>query len=160
MIIFLQNAVIWKRIEPLSFAWSWMKYFLSKFVCFHFFMGYWSLGAKIMVRCPHIHFLDSRRISSQRQLRFERSILSLATFIRSHRLLRSLARQRSPLLRLLRSPTPFTGSLTHFTYSLLSWLKIMKMRSRCKSVLRGQSCSLSSLETHPMREVFKNICLW
>ena len=67
-------------------------------------------------------------VSSHRQSCFEPAIRSLATFVRSHRLLRSLTPQCSALLHSLRSLAPFTGSLTHFTHSLVGQLKLL---NRC-----------------------------
>ena len=59
---------------------------------------------------------DVEGVSSQRRSRFERATRSLATFVRSHRSLRSLAPQRSASLHLLRSLAPCTGLLTHFAH--------------------------------------------
>ena len=89
-------------------------------------------------------------VSSRRQSRFERATRSLATFVRSHRSLRSLAPQRSASLRSLRSLAPFTGSLTHFAHSLVGQLKFLNMCSRCDRVSQVQTRFSSSLETRPM----------
>ena len=83
------------------------------------------------------------------QSRFERATRSLATFVRLHRSLRSLAPQRSATLGSLRSLAPFMGLLTDFAHSLVGWLKFLNLCSRCNRVLRKQTCSLSSLETRP-----------
>ena len=90
-------------------------------------------------------------VSSQRQPRFERATRSLATFVRSHRSLRSLAPQRSALLRSLRSLTPFTGSLTHFAHSLVGQLKFLNMCSHCYCVSQEETRFWRSLETRPYR---------
>ena len=79
-------------------------------------------------------------VSSQRRSRFERATWLLATFVRSHRSLHSLAPQRY---------APFTGSLTHFAHSLVGQLKIVNMCSRCYRVSWVQTRCLSSLETRP-----------
>ena len=92
---------------------------------------------------------DWEFVSSQRQSRFERATRSLATFVRSHRSLRSLAPQRSASLRSLRSLAPFTGSLTHFAHSLVGQLKFLDMCSRCYRVPREKTRFSSSLETRP-----------
>ena len=73
------------------------------------------------------------------QSRFERATRSVATFVRSHRSLRSLAPQRSALLHSLCSLAPFTGSLTHFAPSLVGWLKFMLLCSHCNRVTREQT---------------------
>ena len=88
-------------------------------------------------------------VSSQRRSRFERATRSLATFVRSHRSLRSLALQRSASLCSLRSLAPFTGSLTHFAHSLVGQLKILNMCSYCYRVSREQTRFWRSLETRP-----------
>ena len=87
--------------------------------------------------------------SSQRQPRFERATRSLATFVRSHRSLRSLAPKRSALLRSLHSLTLFTCSLTHFAHSLAGRLKLLNMCSRWDRVQRDQTRFSSSQETRP-----------
>jgi len=89
-------------------------------------------------------------VSSHRQSRFEPATRSLATFVRSHHSLRSLAPQRSTSLHLLRSLTPFTGSLTHFTHSLVGQFKFLNMCSRCYRVSREQTRFWRSLETRPV----------
>ena len=91
-------------------------------------------------------FLDSilGGVSSQRRSHFERATRSLATFVRSHRSLRSLALQRFASLRSL---TPFTGSLTHFAHSLVGQLKFLNMCSHCYRVSREQTRFWSTLET-------------
>ena len=91
-------------------------------------------------------------VSSQRRSRFERATRSLATFVRSHRSLRSLAPQRSASLRSLRSLAPFTGSLTHFAHSLVGQLKFLNMCSRCYRVSREQTRFWRSLETRPQSQ--------
>ena len=91
-------------------------------------------------------------VSSQRRSRFERATRSLATFVPSHRSLRSLrslAPQRSASLRSLRSLAPFTGSLTHFAHSLVGQLKFLNMCSHCYRVSREQTRFWRSLETRP-----------
>ena len=79
-------------------------------------------------------------VYSQRRSRFERATRSLAMFVRSHR---SLAPQRSALLRLLRSLTLFTGSFTHHALSPVGQLKFLNMCSI------KQTHFLFSQETHP-----------
>merc|ERR1712074_314695 len=79
---------------------------------------------------------------------------SLATFVRSHRSLRSLAPQRSASLRTLRSLAPFTGSLTHFAHSLEGQLKFLNMCSYCYRVSRKQTRFWHLLETRPLSSVF------
>ena len=88
-------------------------------------------------------------VSSQRRSRFERATRSLATFVRLHRSLRSLAPQRFASLCSLRSLAPFTGSLTHFAHSLVGPLKFLIMCSRCDRVSQEQTRFWSSLETRP-----------
>ena len=67
-------------------------------------------------------------ISSRRQPRFELATRSLATFVCSHRPLRSIA--QSLLCSQLHYPrfacslAPFTGSLTHFSHSLVGQLTL------------------------------------
>ena len=39
----------------------WKIFWHSLLICFHCFIGCWSLAAIIMVRCPYIYFLDSSR---------------------------------------------------------------------------------------------------
>ena len=90
--------------------------------------------------------LDFGGVSSQSRSRFERATWSLATFVRSHRSLRSLTTQRSASLRSL---TPFTGSLTHFAHSLVGQLKFLNVCSRCYRVSREQARFWRSLETRP-----------
>ena len=99
------------------------------------------------------HLIIFRGVSSQRRSRFERATRSLATFVRSHRSLRSLAPQRSASLRSLRSLAPFTGSLTHFAHSLVGQLKFLNMCSHCYRVSRVQTRCLSSLETRSLSPV-------
>ena len=65
------------------------------------------------------YFHQKGGVSNQRESRFERATRSLATFVRSHSSLRSLASQRSASLRSLHSLAPFTGLLTHFAHSLV-----------------------------------------
>ena len=68
-------------------------------------------GAKNMEKkVPFLKTMKEGWVSSQRKSRFEGATWLLATFIRSHRSLRSLAPQRSVSLCLL---APFTGLLTH-----------------------------------------------
>ena len=100
-------------------------------------------------------------VSSQRRSRFERATRSLATFVRSHRSLRSLAPQRSASLRSLRSLALFTGSLTHFAHSLVGQLKFLNMCSHCYRVSREQTRFWRSLETRPscMIQFFQLILL-
>ena len=100
-------------------------------------------------RRKKISEMQSGGVSSQRRSRFERATRSLATFVRSHRSLRSLAPQRSASLRSLRSLAPFTGSLTHFAHSLVGQLKFLNMCSRCYRVSREQTRFWRSLETSP-----------
>ena len=88
-------------------------------------------------------------LSSQRRSRFERATRSLATFIRSHRSLRSLALQRSVSLRWFRSLALFTGSLTHFALSLVGRLKFLNMCSHCYRVSKKETRFWRSLETRP-----------
>ena len=89
-------------------------------------------------------------VSSHKQSRFEPATRSLATFVRSHRSLRSLAPQRSASLRSLRLLAPFTGSLTHFAHSLVGRLKFLNMCSRCDRVSQKQTRFWRSLETRPL----------
>ena len=99
--------------------------------------------------CPISSFIVSGGVSSHRQTRFERATRSLATFVRSHRSLRSLTPQRSASLRSLRSLASFTGSLTHFAHSLMGQLKFLNTCSHCYRVSREQTRFSSSLETRP-----------
>ena len=68
------------------------------------------------------------------QSRFERATWSVATFVRLHRSLRSLA----PL-----------ALLAHFTHSLVGQLKLMNLCSRWNRDQREESRSPLSLETRP-----------
>ena len=88
-------------------------------------------------------------VSSQRGSRFEWATWSLATFVRLHRSLRSLALQSSASLRSLCSLASFTGSLTHFAHSLVGRLKFLNMCSRCYHVSQEQTRFWRSLETRP-----------
>ena len=88
------------------------------------------------------------------QSRFERATRSLATFVRSHCSLHSLAPQRCASLRSLRSLFPFTGSFTQFAHSLEGQLEFMNMCSRCKCVQQEETRFWSSLETRPMSFFF------
>ena len=97
---------------------------------------------------------DLGGVSSQRRSRFETATWSLATFVRSHHSLRSLAPQRSASFRLLRSLAPFMGSLTHFAHSLV--LKFLNMCSRCYRVSREQTRFWSSPETRPLSFLWKS----
>ena len=76
------------------------------------------------------------RVSSRRQPRFERATRSLATFVCSHRSLRSLAPQRAASLRSLCSLALFMGSLTHFARFFVGWLELMHIDDNKKRVLK------------------------
>ena len=131
---------------------------------FHYSWGnricIWRIKSQIRVRCFYsstfwpnggriFHLQHKGCVSSQRQSHFERATRSLATFVRSHRSLRSLAPQRFASLRTLCSLAMFTGSLTHFAHSLVGQLKFLNMCSHCYRVLLQQTRFWRSLETRP-----------
>ena len=99
----------------------------------------------------HLPVKSHRACFYSRQSRFKRATRSVATFVRSHRSLRSLAPQRSASLRSLRSLAPFTGSLTHFAPSLVGRLLFMNLCSRWNRFSRAQSIFLSLVETDPSK---------
>ena len=85
-------------------------------------------------------------VSSQTQPRFERATRSLATFVRSHRSLRSLATQRSAsLIHSVHGLAHSLRSLPRGTVEILEYAC-----SRCDCVSRVQTRVSSSLETRPM----------
>ena len=81
---------------------------------------------------------DSRGVSSQKQSRFEQATWSLATFVRLHRSLRSLALQRS----------------VHFAHSLVGQLKFLNMCSHCVHISWEETRFWRSLETRPMLDLW------
>ena len=111
----------------------------SKYDSAHSMSPWAQLRIKRFCSFPFPHHIYGG-VSSHRQSRFEPATRLLATFVRSHHSLRSLAPQRS---------APFTSSLTHFAHSFVGWLKFLNISSRCNRVQRGETRFWSSVKTHP-----------